>query len=55
MLISLQSGQITELVAQAAASDDRVERQVEVVATVPSLSDEPVASSKLALLLKKRI
>ena len=49
-----QGKQIAELVAQAAASDERVERQVEVIATVPSLSAEPVARFKLTLSLKKR-
>jgi len=49
-----QGKEITELVAQAAASDERVERMVEVIATVPSLSDEPVARFKLTLSLKKR-
>lgn len=49
-----QGKEITELVALAAASDERVERQVEVIATVPSLSDEPVARFKLTLSLKKR-
>jgi acyl-coenzyme A thioesterase PaaI-like protein len=50
-----QCKEIAELVAQAAASDERVERQVEVIATVPSLSDEPVARFKLTLSLKKQI
>lgn len=49
-----QGKQIAELVAQAAASDERVERQFEVIATVPSLSAEPVARFKLTLSLKKR-
>lgn len=49
-----QGKEIAELVAQAAASDQRVERQVEVIATVPTLSDEPVARFKLTLSLKKR-
>ena len=49
-----QGREIAELVAQAAASGDRVERQFEVVATVPSLSEEPVAKFKLTLSLKKR-
>lgn len=49
-----QGKEIAELVAQAAASGERVERQFEVVATVPSLSDEPVARFKLTLSLKKR-
>jgi acyl-coenzyme A thioesterase PaaI-like protein len=49
-----QGKEIGALVAQAAASGERVERQLEVVATVPSLSDEPVARFKLTLSLKKR-
>jgi len=49
-----QGKEIRELVALAAASDERVEKQVEVIATVPSLSDEPVARFKLTLSLKKR-
>ncbi|MEO8332114.1 MAG: DUF4442 domain-containing protein [Gallionella sp.] len=49
-----QGKEIAELVAQAAASDERVERQVEVIATVPTLDDEPVARFKLTLSLKKR-
>jgi acyl-coenzyme A thioesterase PaaI-like protein len=49
-----QGQEIAELVAQAAASNERVERQVEVVATVPSLSDEPVARFRLTLSLKRR-
>lgn len=49
-----QGKEISELVAQAAASDERVERQVEVIATVPTLSDEPVARFKLTLSLKRR-
>ena len=49
-----QGKEIRELVALAAASDERVEKQVEVIATVPSLSDEPVARFKLTLSLKRR-
>lgn len=49
-----QGKEIAGLVAQAAASGERVERQVDVIATVPSLSDEPVARFKLTLSLKKR-
>ena len=48
------SNEIADLVARAAASDERVERQLEVIATVPSLSDEPVARFKLTLSLKRR-
>jgi acyl-coenzyme A thioesterase PaaI-like protein len=50
-----QGKEIAELVALAAASDERVEKQVEVIATVPSLSDEPVARFKLTLSLKRRV
>jgi acyl-coenzyme A thioesterase PaaI-like protein len=49
-----QGKEITELVAQAAATVERVERQIDVIATVPSLSDEPVARFKLTLSLKRR-
>lgn len=49
-----QGKEIGELVAQAAASDERVEKQLDVIATVPSLSDEPVAKFKLTISLKRR-
>ncbi len=49
-----QGKEIAELVAKAVASDERVERQLDVIATVPSLSDEPVAKFRLTLSLKKR-
>ncbi len=49
-----QGMEIAELVAQAAASEERVERQVEVVAMVPKISDEPVARFKLTISLKKQ-
>jgi acyl-coenzyme A thioesterase PaaI-like protein len=49
-----QGKEIAELVALAASSDERVERQIDVVATVPSISDEPVARFKLTLSLKRR-
>lgn len=49
-----QGKEIAALVAQAVASDERVERQLDVIATVPSLSDEPVAKFKLTISLKKR-
>src|SRR5512135_2937308 len=49
-----QGKEISDLVAQAAASSERVERQVEVIATVPTEGDEPVATFKLTLSLKKR-
>jgi acyl-coenzyme A thioesterase PaaI-like protein len=49
-----QGKEIAALVELAASSGERVERQVEVIATVPSLSDEPVARFKLTLSLKRR-
>jgi acyl-coenzyme A thioesterase PaaI-like protein len=49
-----QGKEIAELVAQAASSGERVERQMDVIATVPSLSDEPVARFKLTISLKRR-
>jgi len=49
-----QGKEIAELVAQAAASGERVERQMDVIATVPSLSDEPVAKFKLTISLKRK-
>ncbi|MDH2916037.1 MAG: DUF4442 domain-containing protein [Gallionella sp.] len=49
-----QGKEIAALVAQAAASDERAERQLDVIATVPSLSDEPVAKFKLTISLKRR-
>lgn len=49
-----QGKEIAELVAQAAASNERVERQLDVIATVPSSSDEPVARFKLTISLKQR-
>jgi len=49
-----QGKTISELVAQATASDERVERQLDVIATVPSLSDEPVARFKLTISLKRK-
>jgi acyl-coenzyme A thioesterase PaaI-like protein len=52
--ICTQGKEIAELVAQAAVSEERVERQFEVVATVPRISDEPVARFKLTLSLKRR-
>jgi acyl-coenzyme A thioesterase PaaI-like protein len=50
-----QGKEIAELVAQAVTSDERIERQLDVTATVPSLSDEPVARFKLTLSLKRRL
>lgn len=50
-----QGKEIAELVAEAATSEERVEKQIEVIATVPSLGDEPVARFRLTLSLKRRI
>jgi acyl-coenzyme A thioesterase PaaI-like protein len=50
-----QGKEIAELVALAAASNERVERQLDIIATVPSISDEPVARFTLTLSLKQRI
>lgn len=49
-----QGKEISELVALAAASEERVEKPFEVTAIVPSISNEPVAKFKLMLSLKKR-
>ncbi len=49
-----QGREIAELVAQAAASEERVAMPVNVVATVPELDSEPVATFRLTLSLKKR-
>ncbi len=45
--------ELSELVAQAAAADERVERQVEVTAAVPSLDEDPVARFRLTISLKR--
>lgn len=50
-----QGQEIAALVAQAATSDERVERQLDVIAKVPSLSEEPVAKFKLTISLKRRL
>ncbi len=49
-----QGKEIAALVELATTSGERVERQIEVIATVPSISDEPVAVFKLTLSLKLR-
>ena len=49
-----QLKEIAELVAQAATSGERVEKKIEVIATVPTLGNEPVARFELTLSLKKR-
>lgn len=49
-----QGQEIAKLIAQAAASDERVEMPVQVIATVPAQGNEPVATFSLTLSLKKR-
>jgi hypothetical protein len=49
-----QGNEISDLVARAAATDERVEMLVDVIATVPDQSDEPVATFKLTLSMKKQ-
>lgn len=49
-----QGHEISNLVAQAAASDERVKMPVRVVATVPDQGNDPVATFKLTLSLKRR-
>lgn len=46
--------EIADLIARAAASEERVEMPVRVVATVPDLGPEPVATFTLTLSLKRR-
>jgi acyl-coenzyme A thioesterase PaaI-like protein len=45
---------IKELVSKAASCNERVEQNFEIIATVPSESDEPVARLKLTLSLKHK-
>jgi acyl-coenzyme A thioesterase PaaI-like protein len=49
-----QGNEIEYLVAQAAASDQRAEMAVDVIATVPDRGDDPVASFRLTLSMKRR-
>ena len=46
--------EIADLIARAAASEERVEMPVRVVATMPALDPEPVATFTLTLSLKRR-
>jgi len=48
-----QGGEIAELVNTALSSDQRVEKILDAVATVPSENDEPVARFRLTLSLKR--
>jgi acyl-coenzyme A thioesterase PaaI-like protein len=50
-----QGHEISKLVAQAAASDERVEMPVIVIATVPDQGDDPVATFVLTLSLKGKV
>jgi hypothetical protein len=49
-----QGKEISNLVALAAASDQRVEMPVIVIATVPDQGDDPVATFVLTLSLKRK-
>lgn len=49
-----QGNEIAHLVARAAASDERVELTVVVVATPHDRGDDPVATFKLTLSMKRR-
>lgn len=50
-----QGHEIANLVVQAAASGERVELAIHVIATVPEQSGDPVATFKLTLSMKKQI
>lgn len=50
----LQGSEIRELVKRAAQTGERVEANLKVTATVPSLSDQPVAEMNMVLSLKRR-
>jgi hypothetical protein len=49
-----QGNEIAQLVEQAAASDQRVEMAVDVIATVPDRGDDPVATFSLTLSMKRQ-
>ena len=49
-----QGKEISNLIAQAAASGERVEMPVNVIATVPAQGGDPVATFRLTLSLKRR-
>ena len=49
-----QGNEIALLIAQAAASDDRVDMEVDVIAAVPGRSDNPVATFRLTLSIKRQ-
>jgi acyl-coenzyme A thioesterase PaaI-like protein len=50
-----QGNEIAKLIAQVAASGERDEILVDVIATVPEQGDEPVATFKMALSMKKQV
>jgi len=49
-----QGIEISKLIAKIASSEERDEMLVEVIATVPDLSDDPVATFRLTLSMKKQ-
>lgn len=49
-----QGKEISNIVAQAATSDQRVELMVDVIATVPEQGEDPVAAFKLTLSMKRQ-
>ena len=49
-----QGKEISNLIAQAAASGERVEMPVNVIATVPAQGGDPVATFRLTLSMKRR-
>ena len=49
-----QGDEISALVARAASTDERVEMPVDVIATVPAQGDDPVATFRLTLSMKRR-
>jgi hypothetical protein len=49
-----QGNEIADLIAQAAASGQRVEMPVDVIANVPAQGDDPVATFRLTLSMKRR-
>jgi hypothetical protein len=49
-----QGSEISKLIEKIATSEERGEMQVDVIATVPDLSDDPVATFRLTLSMKKQ-
>jgi len=50
----IQGNEIAKLIAVVAASDERNEIMVDVIATVPDQGNEPVATFKMTLSMKKQ-